>query len=290
MSLEAITWAYRTEVGSPTRKSVLLVLANYADEEDSSYPGIPRIAKMTELSERSVQRALDDLREMGVIRVEERFFEGTRSHRTNRFHLDLTWCQSVTRVVTGRHQGGDTVTPNTKENREETANTPSRASRRDVNRSLKSTRKQRGAPDTDKGLARTGSLPDDEEPLPPDAPAPRPERGWSTFTLVNEFARRAFCATDVPPAARDTNKGALGKTIKKWLAQETATPDEIAAAMEAFFVAPATRIQGESTLWLAFVNHYSTLSQQTKKKSMYDPDYYQEPDVKHTLAHWAATR
>ena len=67
VSLDAITWAYRTEVGSPTRKAVLLVLANYADEDDSAYPSANRIAKMTELSNSTVRKALDELQEMGVI-------------------------------------------------------------------------------------------------------------------------------------------------------------------------------------------------------------------------------
>lgn len=275
MSLEAITWAYKTQVGSSAMKAVLLVLANYADEDDSAYPGIVRIARMTELSERTVQRAVAEMEELGIVRVDRG--EGLKG--TNRYFLNLGWVaegggDTVTPppgdTVTG---GGDTVASNTKKTQERDTQTPSRASRRDVEKPVRSRKKQRPEVETDEGQERTGGLPDDD-PEEPDAPASAPERGWSTFSLVNEFHRRALRASTVPRAARDTKKGPLGKTLKKWQTEGTATPAEIAKAMEVFFVNPASSVYDGEPLWLAFVNRFPVLLARLNEPDITNPDYY----------------
>lgn len=74
MSVQAITWARSKRTGSPARKAVLMALADRANEELgwSTFVGQKRLADETELSRRTVIRALADLERMGAIRREER--------------------------------------------------------------------------------------------------------------------------------------------------------------------------------------------------------------------------
>lgn len=67
MSHEAQTWAIKQRTGSPARKAVLMNLADRADEAWSCFPGQKRIAEDTELGERTVRRALDDLEQAGLL-------------------------------------------------------------------------------------------------------------------------------------------------------------------------------------------------------------------------------
>lgn len=72
MSISAIAWALKIRVGSPTLKSVLVAISNYADEEGCAWPSQARLASDTELSERAVRTALAQLEERGFIQREER--------------------------------------------------------------------------------------------------------------------------------------------------------------------------------------------------------------------------
>lgn len=53
MSFQALSWAKKARTGSPTRKAVLLVLAEYADEDGYCYPSQARIHE--ELNARGVE-------------------------------------------------------------------------------------------------------------------------------------------------------------------------------------------------------------------------------------------
>lgn len=67
-----MTWAQRTTFGSPTRKVLMLLVADYADEDWSCYPGQATLAERTELGERTVRRLLAELEEEGWLRRERR--------------------------------------------------------------------------------------------------------------------------------------------------------------------------------------------------------------------------
>ena len=68
MSYQLMAWASAQTTGSPTRKAVLLALANRANHEDGlCYPSVELLAAETELSERAVRQALTDLAESGLI-------------------------------------------------------------------------------------------------------------------------------------------------------------------------------------------------------------------------------
>lgn len=67
MSNQAVNLVKKHRVGSPTKKSVLLALADYADVDWSTFAGQERIAAETELSVRTVRNALTALEEEGLI-------------------------------------------------------------------------------------------------------------------------------------------------------------------------------------------------------------------------------
>lgn len=88
MSNRAITWAMSADLPT-TRKFVLVVLADLADENDSCFPGQPRIAATIGASVRTVRDALGQLEESGyIIRHERRRLNGSRT--STRYVLQLS--------------------------------------------------------------------------------------------------------------------------------------------------------------------------------------------------------
>ncbi|HEX7099634.1 MAG TPA: helix-turn-helix domain-containing protein [Acidimicrobiia bacterium] len=67
MSIQALNLVLERQVGSATKKSVLLCLANHADSDWATFVGQDRIAAQTELSVRTVRKALAELEEEGLI-------------------------------------------------------------------------------------------------------------------------------------------------------------------------------------------------------------------------------
>lgn len=72
MSIQAMAWAMEQTAGGTIGKALLLVLANYADEAGSCFPGQQRLAEQLECTERSVREWLVKLERLGLIRREER--------------------------------------------------------------------------------------------------------------------------------------------------------------------------------------------------------------------------
>ena len=68
MSVRAISWAYGQSLGSASQKAVPLHLAYLAREEDNcAWPHVTRIQAETELSGRTVHKALKALQDKGLI-------------------------------------------------------------------------------------------------------------------------------------------------------------------------------------------------------------------------------
>ncbi|MCD0417271.1 helix-turn-helix domain-containing protein [Rubrivivax sp. JA1024] len=72
MSWQATAWAAKQATGSPSRKLLLLALANYADPAGRAYPSQDTLARDTEQSVDTVQRQIKQLVNLGLIRVEKR--------------------------------------------------------------------------------------------------------------------------------------------------------------------------------------------------------------------------
>ena len=88
MSLQAMAWARAMRTGSATVKSVLLAVANYADEEGVCWPSHKQLCEDTELSRNSIIRALDQLQDMGLLTREGRY-RNDGSRTSDLIMLDL---------------------------------------------------------------------------------------------------------------------------------------------------------------------------------------------------------
>lgn len=78
MSVAALGWAWQQRImdadgkDDPMSKSVLVALANYADEDGLAWPSVGRLADMTQWGTRSIQRCLSKLIKAGFLRREPR--------------------------------------------------------------------------------------------------------------------------------------------------------------------------------------------------------------------------
>jgi DNA-binding transcriptional ArsR family regulator len=116
MSVQALSWAQVQKTGSPTRKLVLLALADFADDRHVAWPSIASLSSIAEASPRTIQRALSDLEELGLIeRVGRHRHDGAQT--SNRFLLRVEGGgdkltgggDRMTRGgATDCHRGGDT--------------------------------------------------------------------------------------------------------------------------------------------------------------------------------------
>lgn len=87
---DAPRWANQQRVGSVGLKAVLMLLAAYADEDFSCFPGQERIADETEQSVSTVRRQLLFLEALGLFHRERRY-AGQATRKTDRYvlHLDV---------------------------------------------------------------------------------------------------------------------------------------------------------------------------------------------------------
>ena len=88
MSFEAMKWASQQNAGGSTNKLVLLLLANYADQEYQCFPSIKKLAEMTECSTDTVRRAVHNLRNAGLIEIRERYEAfGDKKRQTSNIYI-----------------------------------------------------------------------------------------------------------------------------------------------------------------------------------------------------------
>lgn len=79
MTIEAMKEAWRLKIEAPAQKNVLVVLANFANQDHEAYPSVATISAYTAFSERTVQAALRALEDAGLIAREVRFHANGRS-------------------------------------------------------------------------------------------------------------------------------------------------------------------------------------------------------------------
>ena len=87
MSIQALNWAFKQSLQTPTTKLVLLTLANYCDEKHSCYPSESHIASICGISDRQVRRCISALESGGKLRSEARI--GPKGQTSNRYHLSV---------------------------------------------------------------------------------------------------------------------------------------------------------------------------------------------------------
>jgi|TARA_R110000744_G_scaffold134535_2_gene243604 DNA replication protein DnaD len=72
MSIQALSWCIKKDIPNPTAKLVLMILCNYANENNSSYPSEKHLAKLVGVSDRSIRRCTSLLSELGLLKIEQR--------------------------------------------------------------------------------------------------------------------------------------------------------------------------------------------------------------------------
>lgn len=283
MSLEAITWAYKTEVGSPSRKAVLLVLANYADADDaSSFPSRSRIEAMTELKTTAVKDALRDLEEMGVISKEARL-RPNGSNSSNRYTINLEWSADDPSPgsQTTPPRSPDDPPPNPKRDTEEgTPNNVPAARAEASGRRTKPERRLRVVADTGEELERPGSLPDDG-PKPKEAPRPP-----TAQTLARGFQRAGREHYPDGDARRLANLTALRANMARWHKQDGIPLEEIALASDYFWANVDSFVRQGGEPWRRFINIFARMHGKATAPDTSDPAYYSDHDSEQENIEW----
>lgn len=91
MSFQATAWALKQRVGDPTAKMVLLAVCNYVGADGVCFAKQSTLAYDSEVSDRTIRRALSKLVELGLIRITDRRSNGNRQATSE---IRLVWDQS----------------------------------------------------------------------------------------------------------------------------------------------------------------------------------------------------
>lgn len=90
MSFKAMTWALEQNVGSPVGKLLLVMIANYADQDGTCFPSQKTLAEECEVTDRTVRDWLAKFEETSLIsRTERRRKDGYRTSDLIKVHMPL---------------------------------------------------------------------------------------------------------------------------------------------------------------------------------------------------------
>lgn len=124
MSFQAMAWAIKQKAGNATGKAVLLMLANYADEDGICFPSQNTLANECECSTRAISNWLKRFEDAGLIARETRY--GQLGYRTS----DVIRLSIKSLPERGSHEN------NSHENRSKPTGTTFRAYQNDVHSNL----------------------------------------------------------------------------------------------------------------------------------------------------------
>lgn len=79
MSYKAMDWAFEQDCGDAGSKLVLLAIAKHVDGSNKAFPSVARIAKLCNMSTRTVHRKLGELAKAGLVTVKNRGKEGKKT-------------------------------------------------------------------------------------------------------------------------------------------------------------------------------------------------------------------
>ena len=99
MSIEMLNAGWNITGLTPTRKLILLLLCNYADENNQCYPSHRHIADKVGLKDtKGVQRTIKEFEQMGFLSIQHRK-DSKGSYTSNKYTLLLPSGSVTTRVV-----------------------------------------------------------------------------------------------------------------------------------------------------------------------------------------------
>lgn len=109
MSWSAMEWAVEQDCGDAQSKIVLVVIAKHANKKLQAFPSVSRIAKLANMSPRSVHRKINHLQELGLLHVKNQGKDGKKT--SNLYTLRVVTERQG--VVTDRQEGSDHVADRT---------------------------------------------------------------------------------------------------------------------------------------------------------------------------------
>lgn len=110
MCNQILTWARKVTVGGQTKKSVFLLLADYADEKGRAWPSQETIAATLEMSERTVRSAIKELVDAGLLSRKPRWRpDGTRGTDILRFDMEMINRQELPVMAEQPANGAETT-------------------------------------------------------------------------------------------------------------------------------------------------------------------------------------
>ena len=106
MSIEclnkAINLQFKTQ--TPTKRLILILLANYCDEKNSCFPSYAHIGKLAGLKDvKHIANIIKEFEQLGFLKIEKRYKEDG-GNLSNRYHLTLEGVHTYP-------DGADTTTP-----------------------------------------------------------------------------------------------------------------------------------------------------------------------------------
>jgi pyocin large subunit-like protein len=108
MSWSAMEWAVEQDCGDAQSKIVLVVIAKHANKKLQAFPSVSRIAKLANMSPRSVHRKIIRLQELGLLHVKNQGKDGKKTSNLYTLRVvtdsqvDMTDCQEGTDTVADR--------------------------------------------------------------------------------------------------------------------------------------------------------------------------------------------
>ena len=91
MSIECLNKALKIqfEGQTPTKRLILILLANYCDDANSCYPSYSHIAKLAGLKDpKHIARIIKEFEDLGLLKIQKRYKEDG-GNTSNRYFLTL---------------------------------------------------------------------------------------------------------------------------------------------------------------------------------------------------------
>jgi len=88
MSARFMVKAMCVTTGSPTRKLVLIKLADNANDDGTCWPSLKHIAEDCEITTRSVRDQINHLKKLGFVSIQSRYADGRQKSNYYQLHLD----------------------------------------------------------------------------------------------------------------------------------------------------------------------------------------------------------
>ena len=92
--IEAILNASKVTTGSPTKKLILMILADHVNQDGECWPSHSRLARICEVSKSAIVRNLNQLEESGLLTKKHRFVKGNKTSNIYTLNLQPLVAQS----------------------------------------------------------------------------------------------------------------------------------------------------------------------------------------------------